>query len=247
MAKSKDSDEPGEELKERIRLASLQPDEIIRLPDLNTIIERDRRYLENLLGRVDDKVEDEYERLKMRAQIVKAYVEGTHAVLDHVHKEYEEELRFREDWGPLKWMLSDSTIAQVLARTKFAEVYGLLWKTTVPFKQTSKLMERYGIDLIKEENSKGVKVERYAVLVIVNHSRMNRELGLSAKSNTGQKYIKEFCRAGILREVGKRGRHGQKIYSIGTWVPFDIDSFRRKPFLKDTPSVREALREFRVR
>jgi hypothetical protein len=144
-------------------------------------------------------------------------------------------------------MLSDSTIAQVLARTKFAEVYGLLWKTTIPFKQTSKLMERYGIDLVKEENSAGVKVERYAVLVIVNHSRMNRELGLSAKSNTGQKYIKEFCRAGILKEVGKRGRRGQKIYAIGVWVTFGINSFRRKSFLKDTHAVRKALREFRVR
>jgi len=141
----------------------------------------------------------------------------------------------------------DRLIAEMLKRTKFAEVYRLLWKTTIPFKQTSKQMERYGIDLIKEENSAGVKVERYAVLVIVNHSRMNRELGLSAKSNTGQKYIKEFCRAGILKEVGKRGRRRQKIYAIDVWVTFGIDTFRRNPFLKDTPAMRKALREFRVR
>ena len=200
-----------------------------------------------MLGRVNDKVEDEWERQKIRAEVIKNYSEGTRLALDHVYREYEDEVWFKKDWEPLKWMLGDPVIAQMLVRTRFAEVYGLLWKNTVPLKKTSELMERYGIGSIKDVSGEGREVERYPVLVIVNHGRMNRELRLSAKSNTVQKYIKEFCRAGILKVVGKRGRHGQKIYAIGTWVPFRIDRFRRKPFLKDTLEMRKALREFRVR
>jgi hypothetical protein len=62
MAKSEES----KHLKSHTRHPSLQRPKI-HIPDHNDIFERDRRYLENFLSRVNDKVVDRYERLKKRA------------------------------------------------------------------------------------------------------------------------------------------------------------------------------------
>jgi hypothetical protein len=251
MAKSKDSDESREELKDRLRQGSVQEksDWILPLPDRNDLIEQEKWPLERLLSRIDEKVEDEEKRPKMRREAVRFYVEGKKSALDDWYEKYEEELRFREPWGPLKWMTNDPAIKHMLNTTKFGDVYRLLWKSTMPRKKTLLLMERYGVPYIKEINKKkGVVEERVPVLLEeLDLGRMNRELRFSARSHTVYKYVRQFCRAGILREVGKRGERGRRIYAMGAWVPFSIDSFRRKPFLKDTPEMRKALRKIRVR
>ncbi len=79
---------------------------------------------------------------------------------------------------------------------------------------------------------------------LVNRSfkdRISKELGCSI--STIEKYIKAFCKAGILKMFGQRGSRGGVLYSDGYYV--EKSSWRHKVnFVIDTKKYRKALREF---
>jgi hypothetical protein len=90
----------------------------------------------------------------------------------------------------------------------------------------------------------GNKESEY-VLVLPDYADI--EALLSLKEQTIRLYISRFVDMGILREVGKDGPRGRKIYAIGFWSHYGEGGSKRNMFLKETPHMKDMLRKFTVR
>lgn len=73
--------------------------------------------------------------------------------------------------------------------------------------------------------------------------KISKELGCSI--STIEKYIKAYCKAGILKMFGQHGSHGGVLYSDGYYIK--THSWRHKiNFVHNTKGFRKALREFKL-
>jgi hypothetical protein len=169
-----------------------------------------------------------------KAEAARQWVNERKADLKKIERLFEELLFAEEkDKWPKKWQIKDKLIRKMLDRTRWADVMNYLWGITTN-KETQELR--------KFLNGNPEKL----VLFTVNIEIMAYETKMSA--SMAYKYIREFSRLGIIKEVGKtEGRNGQKIYSIGTWVKWGEEGRpRRNAYIKESLEWKKKLRAFDV-
>jgi hypothetical protein len=181
------------------------------------------------------------ECFKIKAQIVRTVKKELEQRLKWLVSEYPAEAGVGRDWEVHKWMLRDPKIRSMLHRAKqFAPIYNHLWKNYVRFKESEELWSRVGKH--RAVTGKGKEVKRHYVIVLPDYDLMTIELKIS--KSTIQKYLRAFCKFGVLKDLGKLGPNRQKAYAIGSWIEYGERQARRHKFL--TKALSERLREFKV-
>lgn len=135
---------------------------------------------------------------------------------------------------PFKWITENRAIMANLSRKgnrHMLKIYELLMDQRMSFTTT-----RDKLDGMVENQHAPVPVQP-------NHDLIKRETGLKANTQVGD-YLREMAYQGIIERYGLDGERGQMLYQIGDWKQGNARFPRPVYWLKDTPEMRRALREF---
>lgn len=178
-------------------------------------------------------------RFAARAEVIKEYKQQILKFKSYLDVTYKAELRIKKDYHIPKWM-QQAGIKKVLDKTRFIDVFNYLQKNTMIHEKGSRLVDKLRLSKHVKEGK-----EYDYVLVLPDYHDMQIELDITLQ--TIRLYVNRFVDMGILKELGKEGSRGQKIYGIGYWSFYGSDSGKRNWFLKETPRMKEMLRNFTVR
>ena len=138
-------------------------------------------------------------------------------------------------------------------KTRFEDVYGYILKNTLSLDAGNNISGELSIENYETSIKSGIRrgtLKQYSyVLFIPNYPDMQNELQLSKK--TIQKYLLKFCKVGILKKLRKTDARGNSVYAVGYYAPY-INKDKEKQvqrilFLKNSPEIRTALRDFKIR
>jgi hypothetical protein len=164
------------------------------------------------------------------------------------------DLLFARNKRPVpNWITNQKAIEKALKKTKFADVYGYITEKTLSYNKAIEFAKEHNIENFKKTGKNGEQIgaaDGYMhVFFSPDYPDMQNELDLSEKSI--QKYLKRFCEIGILVKLRKTDARGNNIYSAGYHALYKNDEgkiqTRRILFLKNTPEMKEALRNFNLR
>lgn len=169
------------------------------------------------------------------------YVEAFHNTFSVVKKE-------NKSLWPTAWMENDKKIKVMMEkRTHFIPLMNYLCSCQLGYQDAEELMQRRGIEPYQAEMNNDDKkrtVDRiYVLLQKLDFEKMEEVIGL--KPDPLRKHLQELEKIGVLKNLGKDGPRGQLIYALGYWLPVPNKPFPRPVyFLKDTPQIKKALRDF---
>ncbi|MGD0231909.1 MAG: hypothetical protein ABSC19_16400 [Syntrophorhabdales bacterium] len=183
-------------------------------------------------------------RFAARAAVVQDHKKQVLKFLKHLEDNYKAELRVKKDRKAPKWM-QQAAIRKALENTLFHEVLDHLKGHTMTHDEGSRLADRRGLG----EYARGSKENEY-VLIMPDYAHMAAILGI--KEQALRLYVNRFVDMDILKELGKDGPRGRKIYAIGFWSHYRKQDdgkggSQRIWFLKETWYLKEMLRNFTVR
>jgi hypothetical protein len=195
--------------------------------------------------------EDEFAAAKerFRVRIIRELYQTFRSELRRFEGFYYEDLTVEEEKWPRKWMVRDQGIARMLRRTKFADLLNYIWSITGHAKteELSQLIPEEA-RTVPETTGKGEEVVRQLILFTIDYRDAKKKLEMS--TDLLRKYLREFGRLGIIRELagGRGGGESRRprIFAFGTWIRIPEKGSRRNPFLYDSPEWREKLRSFRL-
>ena len=206
-----------------------------------------------------DNIEDEeYVESKLffsRSKIVKAHFKYLEEIRAFLYEKYPQELRVSKEKYPTAWMLSDKPKRQKSIMEnidKYQSFFPLLnylfeynryWRGD-ELKEMGKRNDKIIGKKHTYKDSKGKKVKREFATFITDkpfYEVITKDLRIS------KIYVKKFLQAlvdcKILKKHGQVGKIGW-LYSDGYYVPAK-DNLRKVAYLKDNPTFRKSLRNFR--
>ena len=208
--------------------------------------DRFKNHIERHLRNVEEAEHlDDIEKYWLRAATVRAADENLGKLKEWLRREYGEEIRLKSEWRGRKWMVETRKDRKRMEETKFDERFGYLWDKAMSLESSRELAERFGFGKYRVETKNGREVLRDYVLVVPNYNHMQSQLRMS--KDLIRKFLRACCRAGFVMDLGKMGPRGQKVYAIGTWVPWGQSQFRKNPFLKKSSETVKAWRDFTLR
>lgn len=191
---------------------------------------------------------DNYSAAKTREKILSSIGNQLTDYLEAFHNTFTVKKENKPLW-PKAWMENDKKGIKVMIekRTHFIPLMNYLCSCQLGSQDAEDLIQRRGIEPYQAEmNTDGKKwtVNRtYVLLQKLNFEKMEEVIGL--KSDPLRKHLQELERIGVLKNLGKDGPRGQLIYALGYWLPVPNKPFPRPVyFLKDTPQMKIALRDF---
>jgi hypothetical protein len=191
---------------------------------------------------------------KDKVKAVKECLAAANALPAHIKEKYNKLLHIKDKRPLPQWLYKQQPIIKALDKTRFEDVYGYIVRHTLSLRYTINLAEVLGIEKyktsVKSGKDAGRPVGRTYCLFIPDYPDMVNELSLSKISI--QKYLQKFCDIGILKKLRKKDSRGNNIYAAGYWSPYiqkqdKEERIQRIWFLKETPEIKEALRQFKVR
>jgi len=120
--------------------------------------------------------------------------------------------------------------------TSFVDVYNFLHSK----------IEKEDIENLYPEKYKSPKgLRTYAIITVDKQLLQEATEMVNLKQNTIQRYLYQFHKLGILKQLQKGNRHQQSLYAIGYWVSY-YGTQRVQIFLtKEKPGIK-TLQEFEV-
>jgi hypothetical protein len=188
---------------------------------------------------------------KDRVNAVKACHKAANNLLDYIKDTYKRELSIKKERQLPAWIHKQKNIMDALNKTRFEDVYSYIVKHTLPMKEEAKICDKLKLDdynaIIKTGKKKGKIVKWAYVFFRPDYQDMQNTLGI--QKGTIQKYIQKFCEIGILLKMRKEGSRQNYIYAVGyysTYKKGKILKNKRNMFLKFTPEMKKALRNFKI-
>jgi hypothetical protein len=191
---------------------------------------------------------------KDKIKAVKECLAAANALPAYIKEKYNRLLKIKDKRELSQWIYNDKDIMKALDKTSFEDVYCYIARHTLSLKDTINLAQELSIEKyktsVKSGKDAGKPVERTYCLFIPDYPDMVNELKLSKISI--QKYLQKFCEIGILLKLRKKDSRGNNIYAVGYWSPYiqkqdKEERIQRIWFLKETPEIKEALRDFKIR
>ncbi|WP_320045163.1 hypothetical protein [uncultured Desulfobacter sp.] len=163
--------------------------------------------------------------------------------LNKFQQELKSRIKFLEKYKinrfPLKWMQNDSLIAANMSKKGnrlFYPIYEHLVEHRMPFAES------------RGFNNANISVDSPQVTnpIIVHASQKQMAVRFNSDSTTLNRIFQEMVLYGILLPYKGRNGKTQSYYVIGRWSHVRNKNPRPIYFLKDSPKMRRALRNFRV-
>ena len=171
----------------------------------------------------------------------KRYIKVRKEALKAKRKELEEEHKYLDRLEPTltrafpwKWIQENQSIMENLSRKgnrHFLKMYDMLMEQRIRFSDSTYYFDTY----IHEDDLLPVLVKPIFPLI-------EKETGCD--TNTVRRYIREMAYQGIIRRFVKDGERGQVIFEIGRWIKGNAAFPKPVWFLKNTPEIRQALKDF---
>ena len=185
---------------------------------------------------------------RVRADVAKGFRKALKSVLEDTEANLSKELRYRDKKLPYKWMLNNKKILKAMNKYPIVDTLNLIDKRSrgkkdKAFKEMEELNRRItGGEQYRHPNGKG-PYEFASFLVTTAFLKFGaKEVGCTPKYL--QKLIQAFCKAGILKKLGRNGSHGGTLYADGYYVKTHVGLTKHR-FLKDTKGFRDALAKFK--
>ncbi|MHC4269448.1 MAG: hypothetical protein ACYSTS_13390 [Planctomycetota bacterium] len=155
----------------------------------------------------------------------------------------------KEIFSNKQWVFKNKKICENLARkrnSKLLPLLNYLCNHKLSWRQSESLAEEIDTDSHSMETKKGQNVERTLVLVIPDYEDIEKTLKMSLPLI--RKYLQGMTEAGFIKALKKSGSHGQKVYAVGYYLPYEGDEggttrYKANWFL--TGGMKEALMEFK--
>jgi len=167
---------------------------------------------------------------------------------------YQKELRPDTDRFPLGWMENQVKIMANMERKGnrlFFPLINALCKIALDKKKSEKVMREINIQpmevvtMNKKTKDETIRKRPYVLLPpLTNNIIVGLAESLGVSVDPVYRTIREMTRRGIIKKVGRVGKGGGRLYAVGLWTPFKEGKFRAAYFLKNSPEMRQALREF---
>lgn len=185
---------------------------------------------------------DEDEQFRTKAKTITKFYNTLNDFNAYIEKNHKKELWAKGNYFPKKWMLDDPIIVQVLQKYRLIDILNYLDKHNLNPKTNE-----YRNDLkFYTETKKGQEVAyQYSLLQLDRDFYRQAEEALSLKQITIQKYVQQFCKMDALRRLKKVDK--KWLYADGYYTLLDNGRLKKNRFLKQTPAIKKALREFRIK
>ncbi len=185
---------------------------------------------------------------RVRADVVKGFCKALKSVLGDTEKNFNRESKYRNKKLPYMWMLDNKKIVAAMNKYPIVDTLNLIDKRSrgkkdKSFREMEELNRRItGGKKYLHPNGKG-PYEFASFLVTAAFLKSGaKEVG--CKPNYLQKLIQAFCKARILKKLGRNGSHGGTLYADGYYVKTHVGLTKHR-FLKDTKGFRDALAKFK--
>jgi hypothetical protein len=218
--------------KNKLELWADEPHREFSLEQLNTEIKT----------LVDDYVDQFPPESSERSKAAKDAKKTAQALTAYLDKQYKPELSIKKDYEPPMWM-QQASIKKALDKTRFHDVWNYIQSHTVPYEKGLHLAQSKYVKT-KKKTINGH--ERDWVIFIPDYADMMRVLKIS--KHTIGNYLRNFMKLEIIYNIGKHGENGNIIYALGYWTIYlkkdGTYEYQRIWFLKETPQIKAALRNF---
>jgi hypothetical protein len=183
----------------------------------------------------------------VRAEVVKGFRKALKSVLEDTETNFNRELQYRNKKLPYRWMLNNKKI--LAAMNKYPIVSALNFidqrsrgKKGKSFTEMEELNRKVtGGKKYEHPNGKGPYEFASFLVTAAFLEFAAKEVG--CKPNYIQKLIQAFCKAGILKKLGRNGSHGGTLYADGYFANTKV-GLRKFKFLKETKEFRNELAQF---
>jgi hypothetical protein len=187
------------------------------------------------------------EEFNAKQPIVRAYYNAYHKLINLLKNEFRPLLFTKQEWKPPKWLYGTKKLTNALENNKFVEFYTYIYNHTFQLRDIEQMVEAEIIDMHfkTDKDKKGF----YPIVFMPNYQHIQNTLGMSR--SLIQRYLDRFTQAGIVKLI-KRLDRGKKVYSLGYYQDYldeteNIPRHRQVAFLKNTPEIKRAIVELRIR
>ena len=220
--------------------------------DRTPIVKRFKTIVKHEINTRTKDISDEFEESKIKSETAKESLKAAYKLIDYLKQHYKDELKIKKRKDIPAWR-QQAKICKALDKFRFEDVYAYIWTHTLSLKDALQLAESKKIGnhkrTIKTGKKQGKEIESAYVLFVPDYDDMENELKLGLKSI--QKYLNKFAQLEILMKMKKSGHINNMIYAVGYYSSFKDKKTgesrdNRISFMKDTPEMKEKLRNFRL-